>query len=193
MTRFSLASMIACGLVSFGCSSADSPAATTTSDTTGTNDTPVSCQATFAGNYDEAAGDQGACSTLTAPSGSAGWTLKLTVQSKSGVATQATFDLGATPTVGQLGPGSVTSWTVVGVGPGTCAPSVAAGCQMLTCTYAAGAGAVPSGTFSLDLTSVDVTSATPSIHGLLEATQKVQPGIGIVCGSTDFEVLAVTF
>ncbi|HEY4118194.1 MAG TPA: hypothetical protein VGM56_10070 [Byssovorax sp.] len=192
MMRFSLASILACGLFSFGCSSADSPA-TTSDATTGTSDQPTSCQATFAGNYDEPAGDQGSCATLTAPSGSAGWTLELTVQATSGVATQATFDLGATPTVGQLGPGSVTSWTVVGVGPGTCAPSVTAGCQMLTCTFAAGAGAVPPGTFSLDLTAVDVTSATPAIHGLLEATQKVQPGIGIVCGTTDYEELAVTF
>jgi hypothetical protein len=152
----------------------------------------VTCKASFAGNYTQTDMAAGQCAAVKKDK-KGSWTLTITVTStKSGVETISIFDLGASPSPGKFGPESIQDWSVIGVGAMPCFKAFGPTCAM-ACEYSAGNAAVPAGEFSLNLAEVDLSGATPTVHGTLEATQTVQPGLGVDCGDVSEEELAVVF
>jgi hypothetical protein len=209
----SIAMLAGASAFAFGCSDSSScrlPCGASTTDGNGGSSTvdtgkggggvvrpaDVVCKASFAGNYTATAVKEGKCATVS-KMGDA-WVLTIHVsEPKSGVGTDMNFTLGKSPSPGKLGPESnLQSWTVIGVRQVPCtATGTANGClPPQTCEYSAANDAVPSGTFSLELTEVDLTDAKPVVHGVVEATQTVQASAaGADCGTDDYETLAVVF
>jgi hypothetical protein len=155
----------------------------------------VVCKASFAGNYTGTAVNEGKCATLSKVNGS--WVLAIHISDKTGTTvTNMSFTLGKSPSPGKLGPESIGTWTAIGVRQTSCTASsmAAAACvPPATCELSAGNDTVPAGTFSLQLTEVDLTDPKPVVHGVVETTQKVQPSVGADCGIDDFETIAVVF
>lgn len=93
----------------------------------------------------------------------------------------STVDLGPSPIAGQFSPESVSSWSATGVNDDGC-------------NYLAGTDAVPSGNFTLTLTSIHSVAGRPTqAHGTLtlDASLKAPPQTD--CGSGDIEALTVQF
>ena len=137
----------------------------------------VVCGATFTGNYAEDSRGSEDCAMLT-PDDQQNWSLVLHVP----VATlSATLDvsvaLGASPTLGRLSSDTVATWSAT---------------VDAHCTYGAGAGVVPPGSFELTLDAVD--RSMNAAHGTLVVTQYLLmfPG-NPYCGPFDTELATLTF
>lgn len=132
----------------------------------------LACTATFTGNF---ALQTTADSCAMLASGS----LQLTIPAMPlRDPLNASFDLGASPSPGAYSPDSVGSWTARGV------QQVGNG----VCVYNAGATAVPTGSFTLQLDAVD-----PAAHGSLQLVMYVLAYPGTTCGTADTEQLDLQF
>jgi len=141
------------------------------------------CVALFSGNFDDTV-SSGACPTLgSAPDGGAGSALDFTLNSAvAGAPTQIELDLGAPYTSGTFTAESVASWSATGI-------------NTIDCEFSAGSAAVPTGSFTLTLTS-PANAKEPALfvpHGTLSVTQYVKAPPDTDCGPADTEQIDVTF
>ncbi|HXJ20484.1 MAG TPA: hypothetical protein VMT03_09635 [Polyangia bacterium] len=127
------------------------------------------------------------CATLTAAGGdagaAAGWQLTISNQPSSAaskLALLAAIDLGPAPGAGTYSSETVGTWSITAL-------STAAS----NCAFGAGASSVPTGSFTLQLASVDL--ATAAVHGTLEAQMTVHAPPGTDCGPGDEETADVRF
>jgi hypothetical protein len=141
------------------------------------------CHADLSGNF-SASSDSG-CPTLShpaAPGATDDWNLDFQVVLGATTGTlQVSVDLGPSPATGQFSSETATAWSAV-IGSAS------------DCLYSAAADAVPTGSFTLDLTSVDgLDGAAPSAHGNLKIVQYVHAPAGVDCGEGDVENVSVSF
>lgn len=138
------------------------------------------CSALFTGSYRETIASAGACPTLSSAAGSSDVLLGFTLDSQLlGAQVMISFDLGPTPTVGSYSSETVASWVAVG------AQSIGNG----ACVYSAGDQIVPTGSFTLALTSLSANTA----HGNGTITEYVHADDGTNCGPADTEMVQLVF
>ena len=138
------------------------------------------CAARFSGFVTEAGSVTSGCGALTAnPDGGAGaYALTLEAMSAHVVNLQVSVTLGATPTTGTFSSDSIMSWSAIGLaGDG--------------CGYGAGTEAVPTGSFTMNITKVD--EAGPVVHGTLDMTLYVHAPPMTDCGPDETEDVRFTF
>lgn len=187
--RTATATIAALALTGVACSSSNSPAP----------QEKAVCTATFAGNVDETATTTTACATLAAGSAGSGdeeLDIDLTAP-VSGIELQVAIDLGAAPSATSYTSETVTSWyalgarTVYGTGSDNIGSDAGSADVPGMCTYSAGGQAVPTGSFTLDLSAVGGGSA--GVHGTFSVMQYVQAEPTFDCGSGDDETVDITF
>lgn len=111
-----------------------------------------------------------------------GYTLTMQSSSPRIASLAIEIDLGGPPSPGTFTPETVVAWSVKGGAAGD------AGCG-----YGAGSGAVPSGTFTLELTSIDGSVAPAIAHGTLHISLYVHASPGASCGPGDTEEATFAF
>jgi hypothetical protein len=155
----------------------------------------VACTAQFAGNSSDSVNLTPICGVLSfSPNASdagadaavgteGGYVLSLFATTKQIAQLKVSIDLGPSPAAGSFSPENVANWSVTGLsGGGT------------NCEYSAGSDYVPSGNFTLTLTSVDVADGgTGQAHGTLDLTTNVHAPPGTDCGVGDTEEVVFDF
>jgi hypothetical protein len=147
------------------------------------------CSAQFRGNTSDSVAFGDDCGTLgVAPDAGAEGAYVLTFHGSGALVTEADIAiyLGATPTLGSFSAQSVSQWSAAGTSnknPG--------------CEFRAGSAAVPMGSFTLTLTSLDLSSADAanggSAHGSLNAAMYVHAPPDTDCGAGETESIALAF
>jgi len=147
----------------------------------GTMKPAAACTATWTGNVTDTADSTDACATV-APGASRGpddATLTVDVPSSLLASPLAvSIDLGDAAAPGTFSSETVPVWSALGLrisGSGGCA-------------YVAGDAAVPTGSFTLDVSAV-----SPAAHGTLSLVGYVQAMPGTSCGAGDNEMISVMF
>jgi hypothetical protein len=139
----------------------------------------AACSALFSGGFDEVIASTDACGALSTSPGSSDVLLGFSLQSSVlGAQVVISFDLGPTPTIGGYSSETVSSWHAVG------AQSLGNG----GCVYSAGDQVVPTGSFTLTLTSL-----APAPHGNAMIDEYVHALDGTDCGPADTEVVQLVF
>ncbi len=138
------------------------------------------CAARFTGNFAETSSTDTACAVLVPKESD--WSLSFEVPAASLDATLAiSIDLGGVPAPGARSPADTTTWSARGVH--------AIGDS--ACIYAAGDRAIPTGSFTLALDTVDLVARRA--HGSLALTMYVLTEPGVACGDPDTETLELAF
>lgn len=153
---------------------------------------PPSCLEQFAGNTQAVEKVAGSCVTFTKTE-TGTWLLGMVLASPGKLTESVQIDLGAEPAAGTITSATTLVWAVTG--------SSTSGC-----VFAAGNTSVPTGSFSLTLTSLSLggdfehenadagdAGVRDVAHGNLEATQTVQAPIMTMCGPGDEELVRVDF
>ncbi|MGH7272370.1 MAG: hypothetical protein ACREJX_17490 [Polyangiaceae bacterium] len=155
------------------------------------------CEIALGGDFSESDTLPAGCATVaqsaTTPDH---WTLTLKGSSTRLAEIFAYVDLGPSPAAGPYSSETSATWTVIAqdspdVDSGQLAAFYADG-GSAACSYAAGSSAIPSGSFTLTLSSI-TTTGTPAAHGTLNAMMQVRAPPGASCGPADFENLAFAF
>jgi hypothetical protein len=138
------------------------------------------CAARFTGNFSESSSSDTPCASL-APKES-DWSLSFGVPVEALDSTLAiSIDLGAAPAIGTRSSADTAAWNARAVHViGDSA-----------CIYAAGATAIPSGSFTLALDTIDLGARRA--HGSLALTLYVLTEPGVACGDPDTEALELAF
>lgn len=149
-------------------------------------DAAAGCEVTYAGNISATATTAPGCASLTAApvdGGPDGATLVVSVPatSQSGIQLDARIAVGANPVAGVLSSTDVARWQVSAVVVAT------------YCFYSAGSAAIPTGTFTLTLSSVPGSGDAGAVHGSLHVEQYVHAPQGVDCGSGDIETVDLAF
>lgn len=139
------------------------------------------CVASFTGNFDAETTGSANCATLSGSAGTNDVTLELGLGAGKDLDAplMVSIDLSSAPTAGEVSSETTTSWSALGlreVGSGAC-------------VFSAGASGVPTGSFTMTLTSIDATSA----HGELVIEQFLQAQPGVDCGAGDTETVDARF
>jgi len=135
------------------------------------------CVVTFSGDVADL-GTPATCAALA--QGDAGtWTLQLDTSTTAIARVQVTVDVGSQPAAGVITNETTAAWDVVALSSST------------SCTYQAGSDGVPSGSFTLTLTSVDTTSG--AVHGAFDAVTYVHAPATTDCGFDDIEHISIQF
>jgi hypothetical protein len=137
-----------------------------------------SCAVQYAGNV-VASADLASCTTLgLSPDAGAngGFVLNFQLATETIQALQVSIDLGASPAPGTYSSETSAHWS-------------ASGLTAANCAYSAGNQAVPTGSFTLTLTSVDASGA----HGNLVLTTYVLAPPATDCGIGNIEDISVDF
>ena len=138
------------------------------------------CAARFTGNFAEASSTDTPCASLVPKESD--WSLSFGVPVAALDSTLAiSIDLGGAPATGTRSPADTTAWSaravhVIGDSG---------------CIYSAGASAIPTGSFTLALDSIDLV--TRRAHGTLALTLYVLTEPGVDCGDPDTETLELAF
>lgn len=140
-------------------------------------DAAATCSIVLTGNTTDVASPP-TCATVAAGD-AGGYTLTLAGATPQLARIQAQFDLGDTPSASQLTNETVTAWDFVAVASGS------------TCIFQAGSDAVPLGSFTLTLTSVDAASGVA--HGTLTLLAYVHAPPQTDCGFDDDENVSIQF
>ena len=125
-----------------GCSSSSSP-----------------CTAQFSGDVTETGTLAAGCGALTqdVDGGASAYVLKLSASSAHVADLEVSITLGAAPAAGMLSSDTLADWTAMGLGG-----------DGGSCGYSAGGQAVPTGSFTLNVTSVSGDAASRVAHGTLD-------------------------
>ncbi len=116
---------------------------------------------------------------------STGYVLTVSVTSKALANLDFEVDLGPSPELGSLTSEGVTDWNAGGAAGEGGADAGSA------CTFGAGSAAVPAGSFTLDLTSLDVGADTA--HGTVSLNMYVHAAPSTDCGAGDLETVVLSF
>ena len=134
---------------------------------------PTTCTAYFSGDVSDTS-SAAQCATLTAGD-AGGWTLSVNVSSPKVPEIAVDIDFPSLPPAGVLSSDTVSSWAA--------AQNVGAD----ACALGAGSAAVPTGSFTLSLTSVEV------VHGTLDLVLHVHAPAATDCGPQNVENVEVRF
>ena len=140
------------------------------------------CAVQYAGNV-VASADLASCATLgfSPDAGAYGdFGLNFQLASETIQALQVYINLGASPTPSIYSSETSTNWSANGLNAADCA-------------YNAGNQAVPTGSFTLTLTSVDTSSGARDAHGNLMLTTYVLAPPATDCGIGNIEDISVAF
>jgi hypothetical protein len=148
---------------------------------------PSGCTAQFSGNMTESVNLPANCGLLSASAdagAAGGYVLNFQMSSPEIAGLAITVDLGPSPSPGSFSSETVTDWSALGLNTGS-----------TNCGYSAGSASVPSGSFTLDLTSVQgaVGGASGTAHGTLDLEMYVHAPPATDCGLGDNEKLEVVF
>ncbi len=139
------------------------------------------CTATFSGNFSETSSGGSDCPMVATDPASGDVTLAFDVPSTTLAAPLAiAFDLGATPAPGVYSPEIVSDWTAL------VTSSVDS-----SCVYSAGSDAVPNGSFTLTLVSIDAGARTA--HGSLMLDEYLHAFVLTDCGPVPTEDVELVF
>jgi hypothetical protein len=183
------ASLGLCGTFgSVGCSESKASTATVATRDAAACE-PTTCTAQLRGNVSDLVALAEDCGTLgVAPDAGSEGTYLLAFHGSSAQIASAdvTVYLGATPTPGTVSPQSVTQWSA------SVKSSLTPGCELR-----AGSSSVPMGSFTLSLSSVNLSSGDAgnggSAHGSLNATLYVHAPPDTDCGAGEIEDIAIAF
>jgi hypothetical protein len=142
-----------------------------------TVDAPPSCSATFEGNFAATSTDAADCAALDA--GTLAFSI---VQAPLAVPLTIAIDLGSAAIPGDYSSETINDWTVAAYEKDQAGGGGA-------CQYSAGGSATPTGSFTLELTAIDGTTA----HGILTVIAYVLVFPGTSCGTDNNETVTVTF
>jgi hypothetical protein len=154
----------------------------------GRSPAPAECRVELAGNVVESSASPTLCPKLVAGAGATQGDRLLTfaVPSRAlGTNLSITIDLGARPTPGIYTAGTTAFWSAAAAKP---VPPAGA------CMFLAGNNATPTGTFALELTTLDAATA----HGTLALTLFILPrisdaGVPTDCGRSTTEDVRLRF
>ena len=158
------------------------PALAACGDNLALPDAPVApaCAARFTGNFVESSSSDTPCASLVPKERE--YSLSFAVPVEALDATLAiSIDLGAAPAPGVRSPADTATWSA----------RVAHVIGDSACIYNAGASAIPSGSFTLALDSIDLGARR--VHGTLALTLYVLTEPGVACGDPDTETLELAF
>ena len=119
------------------------------------------------------------CGSSGGQSDAGDWTLTLDTATTAIARVRATVDVGAEPAPGVVTSETAAAWDLVALSSTT------------SCTFQAGSDGVPSGSFTLTLTSVDAASGTA--HGTFDAVTYVHAPPTTDCGYDDVENVSIQF
>jgi hypothetical protein len=109
--------------------------------------------------------------------------LTLSVTTKEIAPLKVSIDLGASPSIGSFSAENVTNWSFTGLST-----------NGSNCAYSAGSEFVPTGSFTLNLTSVTTASGGGGVaHGTLTLTAYVHAPPATDCGVGDTEDIVFDF
>lgn len=138
------------------------------------------CTVYFAGDVVDTSTSTG-CASLAFADGA--WTLSAHASSASIPSFDVTITIGASVAPGGISSDVVAGWSATATSNGD------AGCG-----YTAGNADVPTGSFTLDLTSVDIAEASTSVaHGTLDVVLYVHAPPLTDCGQRDVENVELRF
>ena len=143
------------------------------------------CSIRFSGDIDEPGQLGPGCAVVTAATSDGGASqdvLTLTATSADVAGLQISIVLGASPAPGTFSSETVPDWSAEGLGG-----------DGGNCGYAGGRQAVPSGSFSMTLTSVVPQPSGDVAHGTLDMTLYVHSPPGTDCGRDPNERIHATF
>ncbi len=141
------------------------------------------CHADLSGNFSASSDSSADCASLMqsmAPAG--GWVLGFSVPMGATTGTlQAAINLGPAPTTGSFSSETATSWSL----------TIA---NAADCLYSAGDEAVPTGSFTLNLSSLSgIDGGNATAHGDLQSVLLVHAPAGVDCGKNDVENVSISF
>jgi hypothetical protein len=149
------------------------------------NKPTTDCTVTFSGNIDDSVDLPRGCSGLslvTQTDGSNNWQLAFDVGTARVARVYTTIDFASPPVAGEYSSEGTNDWSVFGEGAAS-----------QDCSYNAGAGSMPTGSYKLTLTAVDVAKATGIAHGTLAVQTYVHAPPAEDCGSGDTETVLYEF
>ena len=148
---------------------------------------PQTCTAQFSGNITDSATLPAGCGVLN-PKPDAGaegeYVLSFQASSKQIAAIQIVIALGSSPAPGTVSPETANEWSAVALSNGSS-----------NCGFSAGNDAVPTGSFTLTLSSVNAAEGdgNGTAHGTLDLTMYVHAPPGVDCGIGDIEDVEFVF
>lgn len=139
------------------------------------------CTAQFSGNITDSATLPAGCGTLSSrPDAGADGECVLNFQASSNqvAAIQIAITLDSSPSPGTISSETAADWSAVGLSSGSS-----------NCGFSAGNNAVPTGSFTLTLSSVDAAEGdgNGTAHGTLDLTMYVHAPPAVDCGAGDIE------
>jgi hypothetical protein len=138
---------------------------------------PTMCTLHFSGNIvDDAVAPP--CVTLKGQ-GDGTWSLAVDTSSQAVARLTASIDLGSTPATGVLSSDTLATWQVDGLS------------STSNCVFSAGGASVPTGSFSLALSTVDTAQGV--VHGTLDLVTYLHAPPLTDCGHGDIENIAIDF